>query len=131
MRFAILAALCCAGLFWAAANESPAQPMRKPDLYAPVTKLVPATDAEKEKGIVAWATLKSSDTRVMISTQTKVQIQMGKIVNPGKPGDVKEGDRVSVWHGDVAETKPPQTTAEFVIIFRAGKPDLPPTPGKG
>jgi hypothetical protein len=130
MRFIILAALSCAGLFWAAASELHAQPKRNPDLYAPVTQIVPATDAEKEKGIVAWVTVKGSDLRIRVTTKTDVQIQMGKLVNPGKGGDLKEGDMVSVWHGEVAKSDPPQTTAEFVIIFRPGKPDLPPTPGK-
>ena len=125
MRFIFLAALCCAGLLWGAANDLRAQPQKKPNLYAPITKLIPATDAEKDKGIVAWVVVKGSDLQIQLSAKSQVQIQAGKLVNPAKPADVKVGDLVSIWHGDVADSDPPQTTADFVIIFRPGQPDLP------
>jgi hypothetical protein len=130
MRSSFIAALCCAGLLAGTANDLRAQPQKKPNLYGPITKLIPATDAEKDKGIVAWVVVKGSDLRVQLSGKSQVQIQTGKLVNPGKAADVKEGDLVSIWHGDVADSDPPQTTADFVIIFRPGKSDLPPTPGK-
>jgi hypothetical protein len=131
MRFTVTAALCCAALCWVAAGESRAQPpKRSPDIYAPVAKVVPATDAEKKDGTLAWVTLKGSDLRVQITTTTKVRIQKGRLEDAGKAEDVKVGDVVSIWHGGSAETDPPKTIAEFIIIFRAGQPDLPPAPGK-
>jgi hypothetical protein len=68
---------------------------------------------------------------VQITKETELQIAKGKLVEKGTTDDLKKEDRVSVWFdGTPDKSDPPKVKAARVMIFRAGKPDLPPIPSK-
>src|ERR1700687_2762525 len=99
---------------------------RKFDSEGSVAKIVPATDAEKKDGIVATIILKDKELTIQITKETELQIAKGKLVEKGTADDLKKDDRVSVWfEGKPDKSDPPKVKAERVMIFRAGKPDLP------
>jgi hypothetical protein len=104
---------------------------RKFDSEGTISKIVPATEAEKKDGILATITLKDRETTVQITKETELQIAKGKLVEKGTADDLKKDDRVSVWfEGTPDKSDPPKVKAARVMIFRAGKPDLPPAPRK-
>jgi hypothetical protein len=99
---------------------------RKFDSEGTFAKIIPATDAEKKEGILASMVLKDKDLTIQITKETELQIAKGKLVEKGTVDDLKKDDRVSVWYKDKPDNSdPPKVKAERVMIFRAGKPDVP------
>jgi hypothetical protein len=84
-------------------------PVRKPEIEAVIVKVVPATDAEKDKGVLVTVFLKDRDGGVPVTKDVAIHKQMGKLVPQAEVGDLKEGVKVSLW---VADGK-----AEAVLIF--------------
>jgi hypothetical protein len=111
MRRTICAALCFAILVLTGAPAHAALPIRKPDAEAVVEKVVPATNAEKAKGVEVTIFLKDRKDGVPVTKDTPVHIQMGKLVPVGAAADLKPGQKVSVWLD--AKTG----AAEGVLVF--------------
>jgi hypothetical protein len=113
----------------AVTNAQAPERNRKFDGEGSVAKIIPATDAEKKEGIVATMVLKDKDLTIQITNKTELQIAKGKLVEKGSADDLKKEDRVSVWYkGKPDKSDAPNVKAERVMIFRAGKSDLPPVP---
>jgi len=131
MRCVIMAGLFGFLLVAAVGHAQAPDCTRKFDSEGSIAKIVPATDAEKKDGIVATIVLKDKDLTIQITKETELQIAKGKLVEKGTADDLKKDDRVSVWfEGKPDKSDPPNVKAERVMIFRAGKPDLPPQPDK-
>jgi hypothetical protein len=107
-----------------------AQPIGKyPDAEGSVTNLVTATAVEKQSGILGTFTVKG--TNVQVTSETKLQIEKGKMVEPGSVKDLKNGDRVSAWFKTPADAKKSTPAkADTIIIFRPGQGSAPPIPPK-
>src|SRR5882672_10281430 len=80
MHRVIAAALCVAVAALVVPASDAALPIRKPDAEATVEKVVPATDAEKQKGVVVTVFLKDRKDGVQVTKNTAVHKQMGKLV---------------------------------------------------
>jgi len=87
-----------------------ALPIRKYDWHAVVEKVVPATAAQKKKGLVVTVFLMGRKQGVPVHKETAIHRQMGKLVPDAAVGDIKAGLRVSVW----VDAK---GVAEGVLIF--------------
>ncbi len=85
----------------------PAIPVRKPDIEAVVSKVVPAKESDKD--VLATVFVKDRDAGVPITKVTAIHKQMGKLVPSAELSDIKEGVKVSLW---IADGK-----AEAVLIF--------------
>jgi hypothetical protein len=121
--FAFLSAVVAVG------SARAADRTRRFDSEGTIVKVTPATDAEKKDGILATITFKDREITVQITKETELQIAKGKLVEKGSADDLKKDDRISVWfEGKPDKSDPPRVKAERVMIFRAGKPDLPPVP---
>ena len=107
----LTAPLCVFVIAFTAATALAALPIRKPDVEAQVEKIVPATDAEKTKGVVVTIFLKDRKEGVQIVKTTPVHKQMGKLVPVVDASEIKEGVRVSLWIDGKTGT------AEGVLIF--------------
>ncbi len=87
-------------------------PIRAPEAVSVVVeKVVPATDAEKEKGTLATVFLKDRKKGIAVTKDTPLHKQMGKLVPVAEVGDIKAGATVSIWID--AKTG----AAEAVLIF--------------
>jgi hypothetical protein len=130
VRFFTLAVLGSALLFVAFARDARSQPPgRNPDVHSTITKIMKPSEEDKKNGILATITVKDSDVAVQITKGTRFQIARGKLVEEGTVDALVVGDRVSAWfEGKPTKTDPPQVKAGTLILFRAGKPDLPPRP---
>jgi hypothetical protein len=111
VRFLVLGSLCLTLLLLTAVPAPAALPIRKPEFEAAVEKVVPATDAEKEKGVLVTVFLKDGKKGIPVTLTTAVHRQMGKLVPVVEVGEIKEGVRVSLW------TDARTGKAEGVLIF--------------
>jgi hypothetical protein len=111
MRLRTTGALCAIVTLFTAGAATAVLPIRKPEVHAPVVKVVPATEVEKQKGVLVTVFLKDRKDGVPVTKETSVHKQMGKLVPIVEAGDIKEGQKASVWID--AKTG----TAEGVLIF--------------
>lgn len=100
-------------------------PTRSPERMGKIVKIVLATPAEKEQGVLATITINDGkeDVPVSITTDTKLWISKGKLGEAGKPEDFKVGEQVSVW---LKKDDKGKLKTEQFMVFRKGEPDLPP-----
>jgi hypothetical protein len=92
MRF-----LACCMVLLAVSPSDAALPIRRPEVEAVVEKVVPATPAEKEAGLLATLFLKGRDGGVQVTKEAQVHRQMGKLAPVVSAGDIRVGQKVSVW----------------------------------
>jgi RNA polymerase sigma factor (sigma-70 family) len=100
----------------------PSNRTRAPELFGTIATIVPATAAEKKKRILATITLKESKEAVLVMADTELQISRGKLVENASVEALQMGDRVSVWLPGAVKKVP--FKAEYIIIFRPGRPDI-------
>jgi hypothetical protein len=82
--------------------------------------LTPPTDAQKAQGTLVVVHLTGIDAPFAVTTDTKVLVEYGKVVQEGKIDDVGTGYHASVWKRlGTTDTPPPLST---IIIY---KPDAP------
>ncbi len=124
MRLSWLTALLVLG-GWAAfavhADEKP-----KVDCRGSITRLSPANDAAKQRGILGTLLVEGrrdpgvayDKASVRITTKTTIEKQVGKERKPATFADLKKGARVEMtFTGAVAESYPVQATAAAVLIL--------------
>lgn len=102
--------------------------MTKPsDGNGDLDMLVPPTDAQKAQGILVLVRLSGIDAPFAVTSDTKVLVEYGKVVQEGKIEDVGTGHKVSVWKRlGSTDTPPPLST---IIIYKPDTPlPLPPPP---
>lgn len=111
MRLRIVGVPCVVVAFLTVGIASAALPIRKPDTEATVEKVVPATEAEKQSGVVVTVFLKDRKDGVPVTKATAIHKQMGKLVPVVEAEEIKVGSKVSVW----VDVK--TGAAEGVLIF--------------
>jgi hypothetical protein len=111
MRLRTTCALCVTVALFAAGTATAVLPIRKPETHAVVVKVVPATDAEKQKGVLVTVFLKDRKDGIPVTKDTPIHKQMGKLVPIVDAGEIKEEQKVSIWID--AKTG----VAEGVLIF--------------
>jgi hypothetical protein len=84
-------------VFLAASPSDAALPIRKPEVEAVIEKVVPATPAEQEAGLLVTLLLKGRNGGVLVTKDTQVHRQMGKLVPVVAAGDIQAGQKASVW----------------------------------
>jgi hypothetical protein len=131
-RFRFLSSIASLGFLLLCADlyEAAAQPIGKyPDSEGTITNITLGTAAQRQAGSLAEISLKASRGTVaqfQFSTQTKLQIQKGKMVERGTIADLKVGDRISVWFKEpVDPSHPAPEKADTVIVFRPGEGGVP------
>jgi hypothetical protein len=107
------------------AGMADVNPLRPPEANGVVASRPAPRDAQREGGGHKTLTLQGSDTAFQVGAGTPIQISRGKLVDKGTASDFKTGDRVSVWYHVAPAGAPPTTTADKVMIFRAGTSDFP------
>lgn len=125
-KLVALAALA-AGLTMAGVS---AAPQDKVSIRGSVTKLTPANDAAKDRGVLVTVLIEGPKDKateydrawVTITTKTKLEkLANGKKVE-AKAEDLKAGAKVeSVFTGPVAESYPVQATAGSLVILEDPK----------
>src|SRR3954452_20022527 len=100
----------------------------KPDIYGAASKVKPADDEAKKRGLVGSLFVEApkdakyayDKAAVRFTDKTKFQKQNGKLVEDAKLEDIKEGTMISIWFtGPVAESYQVQAIAGKVLIFPA------------
>jgi len=86
-------------------------PTRKFDVNATITKVKLTDDAEQKKGVLATIELEDRDKPIVVTKETNIHQQKGKLVPEAKVSDLKKGQKVSVWLKDKSDK------AEAVLIF--------------
>jgi hypothetical protein len=97
MRWHFTGSVCLVLVTLSTGAAYAALPIRKPDAEAVVAKVVPASDAEKKAGVVVTVFLKDRKDGVPVTKETAVHRQMGKLVPVAEAGDIKDGQKVSIW----------------------------------
>jgi lipid-binding SYLF domain-containing protein len=124
VTFAFWAILLTGTICLAVFNQAAAQPIGKyPDAEGTVTNLTPSTATEKQNGILATITVKG--VAIQVTSETKLRIEKGKVVEPASAAELKIGDRVSAWFKTPAESP---RKAGTLIIFRPGTGGVPMPP---
>ncbi len=112
MKTGIITRLLSAFVFlWPTGPARPAPPVRQYDAHATITKVIAATAAEKEAGVLVTIVLKGREQPIRVTKETGLQRQKGKLVSPAGSGDLEVGQRVSVWLSGKSDR------AEAVLIF--------------
>jgi hypothetical protein len=102
----------------------------KVDIRGTVTKLTPANDEAKKRGLVAVLMVegeKAKDVRfdkasVKVTDKTLIRKAVGKDRKDAKFEDLKQGGKVVVTiTGPVLESYPVQVTAKEVVLLDDGK----------
>jgi len=92
MRTLVILGLVGILILGVTAGAAPSQtPIRKFDREGKVDKVVPATAAQKEKGTLATVTLEGKAEQIVITKETVLQLQNGKLVEKATVDAIKEG----------------------------------------
>jgi hypothetical protein len=86
-------------------------PIRRYDEHGIIAKVNHPTKAEAKAGVLLTIVLKDSNRAIDVTKETDLHRQKGKLVPAALPGDLKIGQRVSVWLRGKSDT------AEAVLIF--------------
>ncbi len=129
MRFRSLA---LAALTLAASGTALAQgfaDLTKPsDGNGDLNMLTPPTDAQKAQGILVLVHLTGIDAPFAVTTDTKILVEYGKVVQEGKIEDVGTGYRASVWKRFGTTDTPPSLATLLIYKPDAPLPQHPPPP---
>lgn len=120
----------CASLAIVAASWGAAAQQEKVSARGTVTKVTPAADAAKDRGILVIVRIEGPRDKavehekavVKVTTKTKLEKMAGGKKVEAKVEDLKEGVKVeSVFTGPVLESFPVQATAGSLLILEEAK----------